>query len=194
MGDRIRQLGVRVNADTPADAHRGRVGARGHRPLCRGPVLRRRAADRDAGDDRGARQGGRERALAKLLPMQRGISKPSSARWRAAGSHCGLDPALHEFLPHDASRGSSALAAGLGWPAEDQLQVVVRPSAARSSSMLGLAAVGLRRSCPPEITAMQVRAIFEAACTVACRKGRVDARGDGGSATRPAWWSSASRR
>ncbi len=54
--DRIRQLRVRVNADTPADAHRGpRFRRRGHRPLPhRAHVLRRRPPQRDARDDRRA--------------------------------------------------------------------------------------------------------------------------------------------
>ena len=57
--DRIRQLRVRVNADTPADAHRGRdFGAEGHRALPhRAHVLRGRPAHRHARDDRGAGHG-----------------------------------------------------------------------------------------------------------------------------------------
>ena len=45
----------------------------------------------------------------------------------------------------------------------------------------------------PEITAMQVRAIFEAACTVAPAQGAGDAGGDD-PARRAAWSSSGSRR
>ena len=71
--DRIRQLRVRVNADTPADAHRGRdFGAEGI-GLCRTEhmffdgdrltAMREMIVAQDTV--------GRQRALAKLLPMQR---------------------------------------------------------------------------------------------------------------------------
>ena len=71
--DGIRQLRVRVNADTPADAHRGRdFGAEGI-GLCRTEhmffegdrinAMREMILAQDAA--------GRKRALAKLLPMQR---------------------------------------------------------------------------------------------------------------------------
>jgi pyruvate,orthophosphate dikinase len=80
-----------------------------------------------------------------------------------------LDPPLHEFLPHDAGEVDS-LAAELEMPAEELQALVHRLQ--EVNPMLGL------RGCRlgiiyPEITAMQVRAIFEAACTVASRKGRV---------------------
>src|SRR5262249_55026779 len=72
--DRMRHLRVRVNADTPADSHRGRdFGAEGI-GLCRTEHMffegDRLAAMREmilAGDE-----AGRKRALARLLPMQRG--------------------------------------------------------------------------------------------------------------------------
>ena len=71
--DRIRQLRVRVNADTPADAHRGRdFGAEGI-GLCRTEhmffdgdrltAMREMIVAQDTA--------GRQRALARLLPMQR---------------------------------------------------------------------------------------------------------------------------
>ncbi|HTG49727.1 MAG TPA: PEP-utilizing enzyme, partial [Gemmatimonadales bacterium] len=102
--DRIRQLRVRVNADTPADAHRGRdFGAEGI-GLCRTEHMffdgERLTAMREmivAPD-----KAGRERALAKLLPMQRGDFE---AIFRAMEGYPVtirlLDPPLHEFLPHD---------------------------------------------------------------------------------------------
>jgi pyruvate,orthophosphate dikinase len=80
-----------------------------------------------------------------------------------------LDPPLHEFLPHD-PKEVAQLAEEMGLdPAELQRRV---DGMAEVNPMLGL------RGCRlgimyPEITAMQVRAIFEAACTVAARKGRV---------------------
>jgi pyruvate,orthophosphate dikinase len=170
--DRIMQIRVRVNADTPADAHRGRdFGAEGI-GLCRTEhmffdgdrltVMREMIVAQDTA--------GRERALTKLLPMQRGDFE---AIFRAMEGYPVtirlLDPPLHEFLPKE--------------PAEiDALakQLQLEPAALREiierlhevNPMLGL------RGCRlgiiyPEIPAMQVRAIFEAACTVAARKGRV---------------------
>jgi len=170
--DRIMQLRVRVNADTPADAHRGRdFGAEGI-GLCRTEhmffdgdrltVMREMIVAQDTA--------GRERALAKLLPMQRGDFE---AIFRAMEGYPVtirlLDPPLHEFLPKEPGE-IAALAK----------ELKIDPAALRAiierlhevNPMLGL------RGCRlgiiyPEITAMQVRAIFEAACTVAARKGRV---------------------
>jgi pyruvate,orthophosphate dikinase len=170
--DRIRQLRVRVNADTPADAHRGRdFGAEGI-GLCRTEHMffdgERLIAMREmivAAD-----KAGRERALAKLLPMQR---SDFEAIFRAMEGYPVtirlLDPPLHEFLPHDAGE-IAALAGELELPVE-RIQALIQ-RLQEVNPMLGL------RGCRlgiiyPEITAMQVRAIFEAACTVASRKGRV---------------------
>ncbi|MGE0440925.1 MAG: pyruvate, phosphate dikinase [Gemmatimonadales bacterium] len=170
--DRMRHLRVRVNADTPGDTHRGRdFGAEGI-GLCRTehmffegdrlPAMREMilAADED----------GRKRALAKLLPMQRadfeGIFRamegyPVTIRL--------LDPPLHEFLPKE-DEEIAALASQMGKTKEEVLRAIDHLS--EINPMLGL------RGCRlgiiyPEITAMQARAIFEAACTVAERKGRV---------------------
>ncbi len=170
--DRIRQLRVRVNADTPADAHRGRdFGAEGI-GLCRTEHMffdgERLSAMREmivAQDT-----AGRQRALAKLLPMQR---SDFEALFRAMEGFPVtirlLDPPLHEFLPR-APAEIQALADELGMAVE-ALQAVI-DGLQEVNPMLGL------RGCRlgivyPEITAMQVRAIFEAACTVASRKGRV---------------------
>jgi pyruvate,orthophosphate dikinase len=170
--DRIGQLRVRVNADTPADAHRGRdFGAEGI-GLCRTEHMffdgDRLSAMRQmivAQDHQG-----RERALAKLLPMQR---SDFEAIFRAMEGFPVtirlLDPPLHEFLPKEPAE-IDALARELGL-GRDALQVVI-DRLHEVNPMLGL------RGCRlgiiyPEITAMQVRAIFEAASTVAARKGRV---------------------
>src|SRR5262249_20949166 len=73
-----------------------------------------------------------------------------------------LDPPLHEFLPHDPAQ-QQALAAKMGLSAE---VVAERVKALHEfNPMLGF------RGCRlgivfPEITAMQCRAIFEAACNV----------------------------
>jgi pyruvate,orthophosphate dikinase len=170
--DRIRQLRVRVNADTPADAHRGRdFGAEGI-GLCRTEHMffdgERLSAMREmivAQDTPG-----RQQALAKLLPMQRADFE---AIFRAMEGFPVtirlLDPPLHEFLPKEGSE-VVALAQDLEMSVEDLQAVIDRLE--EVNPMLGL------RGCRlgivyPEITAMQVRAIFEAACTVAARKGRV---------------------
>src|SRR6476660_1938358 len=102
--DRIRQLRVRVNADTPADAHRGRdFGAEGI-GLCRTEhmffdgdrltAMREMIVAQDAD--------GRKRALTKLLPMQR---SDFEAIFRAMEGFPVtirlLDPPLHEFLPKE---------------------------------------------------------------------------------------------
>jgi pyruvate,orthophosphate dikinase len=170
--DRLRHLRVRCNADTPADAHRGRdFGAEGI-GLCRTEhmffeggrleAMREMIVARDTE--------GRKRALAKLLPMQRADFE---AIFRAMDGYpvCIrlLDPPLHEFLPKEPAE-VAALAAEMKMPAAD-LQRIVN-GLVEVNPMLGL------RGCRlgilyPEITAMQARAIFEAACTVAARNGRV---------------------
>jgi pyruvate, orthophosphate dikinase len=170
--DKIRPMKVRVNADTPADAHRGRdFGAEGI-GLCRTEhmffegdrlqAVREMILAENAGE--------RQTALNRLLPMQRGDFEsiframegfPVTIRL--------LDPPLHEFLPKDAAE-LETLATELHKPLEHVRRVV--ESMHEANPMLGL------RGCRlgimyPEITAMQARAIFEAACTVAARKGRV---------------------
>jgi pyruvate,orthophosphate dikinase len=105
-------------------------------------------------------EGGRRRALAKLLPMQRadfeGIFEamdglPVTVRL--------LDPPLHEFLPHGGEE-SKLLARTLGMTRDDLNRIV--DELRESNPMLG------HRGCRlgityPEITEMQTRAIFEAA-------------------------------
>ncbi|MFZ0930031.1 MAG: pyruvate, phosphate dikinase [Syntrophobacteraceae bacterium] len=107
---------------------------------------------------------GRERALAKLLPMQKedfkGLfkvmrEKPVTIRT--------LDPPLHEFLPTD-EKDMQKLATKMGIPFEQLHAKVV--SLHEANPMLG------HRGCRlgvtyPEITRMQARAIMEAACEVA---------------------------
>jgi pyruvate,orthophosphate dikinase len=159
-------------ADTPADAHRGRdFGAEGI-GLCRTEhmffdgdrliAMREMIVAQDAE--------GRKRALAKVLPMQR---SDFEAIFRAMEGFPVtirlLDPPLHEFLPKEQGE-IQALAAELKMPVEALQAVIDRLH--EVNPMLGL------RGCRlgiiyPEITRMQVRAIFEAACTVAARKGRV---------------------
>ncbi len=169
--DELRHIRVRVNADTPADAHRGRdFGAEGI-GLCRTEhmffdgerltAMREMILAEDAA--------GRTRALAKLLPMQR---SDFEAIFRAMEGFPVtirlLDPPLHEFLPKEEEIDGYATEAGV--PAERVRRAV--EALREVNPMLGL------RGCRlgilyPEITAMQARAIFEAACAVALRKGRV---------------------
>ena len=170
--DKKRHLKVRVNADTPADAHKGRdFGAEGI-GLCRTEHMffegDRLVAMREmilAQDLEG-----RKRALAKLLPMQRGDFE---SIFRAMEGYPVtirlLDPPLHEFLPH-AREEVEEMAKALGKPAEEVQRVV--DSMREANPMLGLRGCRLGITYP-EITQMQARAIFEAACAVALRKGRV---------------------
>ncbi|MEP7324377.1 MAG: pyruvate, phosphate dikinase, partial [Gemmatimonadota bacterium] len=170
--DKIRHLRVRVNADTPADAHRGRdFGAEGI-GLCRTEHMFFEGERINAMREMILAQDevGRKKALAKLLPMQRsdfeGIFRamegyPVTIRL--------LDPPLHEFLPKEPEE-IEKLALQIGKTTKEIHRIV--ESLAEVNPMLGL------RGCRlgimyPEITAMQVRAIFEAACTVSSRKGRV---------------------
>jgi pyruvate,orthophosphate dikinase len=160
--DEARTLQVRANADTPHDARVARhFGAEGI-GLCRTEHMffegdritgmREMIVARD--------EGGRRRALAKLLPMQRGDFEgifeamdgcPVTIRL--------LDPPLHEFLPHG-GEDTKRLARTLG-VSRDELNRIVE-SLRETNPMLGL------RGCRlgivyPEITEMQGRAIFEAA-------------------------------
>jgi pyruvate,orthophosphate dikinase len=160
--DDVRRLKVRANADTPRDARIARnFGAEGI-GLCRTEhmffegeritAMREMIVARD--------EGGRRRALAKLLPMQRadfeGIFEamngfPVTIRL--------LDPPLHEFLPHGGEE-SKLLARTLGLKRDDLNRIV--EGLRETNPMLG------HRGCRlgitfPEITEMQGRAIFEAA-------------------------------
>ncbi|HXS23035.1 MAG TPA: putative PEP-binding protein, partial [Gemmatimonadales bacterium] len=168
----VRQLRVRVNADTPADAHRGRdFGAEGI-GLCRTEhmffegdrlvVMREMILAQD--------EAGRRSALDKLLPMQRGDFE---AIFRAMEGFPVtirlLDPPLHEFLPKEDAE-IETLARQLGRPFDEIRRAV--QGLQEVNPMLGL------RGCRlgivhPEITQMQARAIFEAACAIAARRGLV---------------------
>lgn len=171
--DQVRTLGVRTNADTPADARRARAfGAEGI-GLCRTEHMffegERITAMREMilADNRADR----EKALKKLLPHQRrdfqGIftamkGKPVTVRL--------LDPPLHEFLPQD-KKTQGALARSLSLPPRQVERRVT--SLHETNPMLG------HRGCRvavtyPEILKMQVQAIVEAA--IACKKRRIDAR------------------
>jgi len=114
---------------------------------------------------------GRKKALAKLLPMQRedfyGILKAMEGYGVTIRL---LDPPLHEFVPHEAE-SQKEMAEELGISVEAVKAKV--DSLHEFNPMLG------HRGCRlgityPEITEMQARAIFEAACQLT--KEGVDAR------------------
>ncbi len=163
--DRFRELGVRANADTPADARAARdFGAEGI-GLCRTEHMffdsRRIVAVREMIMAESVEA--RRAALDKVLPMQR---EDFAALFRImAGLPVTirlLDPPLNEFLPNsDAELADVAAAAGLEFD-------TVRHRAARLhevNPMLGHRGCRLGISYP-EIYDMQARAIFEAAVAV----------------------------
>jgi len=160
--EKAKQLGVRTNADTPHDAEVARsLGAKGI-GLCRTEHMffdeERIMAVREM--IVANRTDEREKALAKILPMQRadfeGIftamdNLPVTVRL--------LDPPLHEFLPKEED-AQAELAEQLGVPLDGLQQRI--ESLMEMNPMLG------HRGCRlgityPEIYKMQVRAIFEAA-------------------------------
>ncbi|MDX9702250.1 MAG: pyruvate, phosphate dikinase [Candidatus Auribacterota bacterium] len=163
--DELRTLGVRTNADTPNDAAVARkFGAEGI-GLCRTEhmffegdrikAMREMILSSDVA--------GREKALAKLLPMQKADFKgifeamnglPVTIRL--------LDPPLHEFLPHE-KKAIEELATDMGVSVE-KLESKIE-SLKELNPMLG------HRGCRlaityPEIARMQARAIIEAACEI----------------------------
>jgi pyruvate,orthophosphate dikinase len=170
--DKYRAIGVRTNADTPADAKRAReFGAEGigltrtEHMFFEGERIKSMrkmilAETKPA----------RESALAELLPYQRedfiGIftamkGLPVTIRL--------IDPPLHEFLPHDEDN-QREMADALGVRVEKVRQRVSQLHEA--NPMLG------HRGCRlcvtyPEILVMQVTAIVEAA--IECAKNKIRA-------------------
>jgi pyruvate,orthophosphate dikinase len=169
--DEARRLKVRANADTPHDARQARgFGAEGI-GLCRTEhmffegdrihAMREMIVARD--------EGGRRRALAKLLPMQRADFEAIFEAMHGYPVNIRLlDPPLHEFLPHGGEE-SKLLARQLHLTKAELVRIV--EGLRETNPMLG------HRGCRlgityPEITEMQGRAIFEAA--VRARKRGVD--------------------
>jgi len=161
--DEIRKLKVRTNADTPHDAKVARnFGAEGI-GLCRTEHMffegdRIKAVREMILADT---YEGRKKALDKLLPMQRedfyGIFKAMEGLGVTIRL---LDPPLHEFLPQDLE-SQKEMAKELGITV-DEVKAKVE-ELHEFNPMLG------HRGCRlgityPEITEMQARAIFEAAC------------------------------
>ena len=169
--DKVRRLGVRANADTPADAKAAmRFGAEGI-GLCRTEHMffdeGRIQAVREMilADDEGARRN----ALAKLLPMQRAdfvelfeimAGRPVTIRL--------LDPPLHEFLPHGEEE-IAEVAAAMG--ADPQKLAHRAKELAEFNPMLGFRGCRIAIAYP-EVAEMQARAIFEAAVEAARRTGQ----------------------
>jgi len=164
--DAVRTLKIRTNADNPTDSERAiSFGAEGI-GLCRTEHMffegdRIRAMrEMILAETLEARRA----ALAKLLPYQRedftGIFKAMKGMPVTIRT---LDPPLHEFLPHD-DKGQSEMATELGVSKEKVAERV--KSLHEFNPMLGFRGcrLGLVYS---EITEMQARAIFEAACDVA---------------------------
>ncbi len=164
--DGVRTLGVRANADQGAQAETALAfGAEGI-GLCRTEHMFFEGQKIDAMREMilADTPEERERALAKLLPLQRA----DFARiFRAMGPFPvtirTLDPPLHEFLPHE-EHEISFLAREMG-VSFDRLQAKIE-SLKELNPMLGHRGCRLGISFP-EITRVQARAIFEAACDVA---------------------------
>jgi pyruvate,orthophosphate dikinase len=161
--DAKRKLRVRANADMPSMAAEAiAFGAEGI-GLCRTEHMffdhiteMREMIMADTA-------GRRDEALAKLLPFQRddfaGLFRAMAGRPVTIRL---LDPPLHEFLPHGTFE-QDELATRLDIPAAAIAQRV--SSLHESNPMLGHRGCRLGISYP-EITAMQSRAIFEAAVSV----------------------------
>ncbi len=168
--DDARRMGVRANAETPADARAARdFGAEGI-GLCRTEhmffdgdrivAMRRMIMAED--------EAGRRAALAEILPMQRQdfielfeimAGLPVTIRL--------LDPPLHEFLPH-AEPEMREVAEAAGTSLDEVRRRIQRLDEA--NPMLG------HRGCRlgityPEIYEMQARAVLEAAVEVGKRSG-----------------------
>ncbi len=179
--DAFRRLNVYANADYPADARRARdYGARGiglcrtehmffaeeRLPIVQAMILSEPNSKEEAG------------YLEKLLPFQQddfyGIFKamdglPVIIRL--------IDPPLHEFMPDHESLALRAAGLRLMGDRPNELSRIEELMTAvetlrEFNPMLGFRGVrlGIIR---PQINAMQVRAIFEAACQITLEKGRV---------------------
>ncbi|MDY4192152.1 MAG: pyruvate, phosphate dikinase, partial [Oscillospiraceae bacterium] len=163
--DKYRQLQVRTNADTPADAKKAKsLGAEGI-GLCRTehmffnedriPAIREMICS-DTVEQR-------KKALAKLEPMQQGDFEalyeamegcPVTIRF--------LDPPLHEFVPTE-EKDIEALANAMGKTVADIKAIIA--SLHEFNPMMG------HRGCRlavtyPEIAEMQTRAVIKAALNV----------------------------
>ena len=172
LADKYRTLGVRTNADTPHDTEVAvRFGAEGI-GLCRTehmffegdrivPMRKMILAENAQG---------RRKALEELLPLQRKdfIEIFQALKGRPATIRF-LDPPLHEFVPHDEA-GQKEMAEAMGVTPQRIAELV--NALHEFNPMLG------HRGCRlgiyyPEITAMQARAVIEAAYAVKGSKAEI---------------------
>ncbi len=169
--DEVRRLRVRTNADTPADAKVARMfGAEGI-GLCRtehmffdperiGAVRQMILSDS---------QNEREKALEKILPMQRGDFYGIFREMKGLPVTIRLlDPPLHEFLPHK-EEDVRELA--------KEMEVSYEHLHRRKETLHEFNPMLGHRGCRlgvsyPEIYRMQVRAIIEAACELQQKEGQ----------------------
>ena len=168
--DAVRDIGIRANADTPADAQTARNFSAQGIGLCRTEhmffetdrltPMREMIFAETAAD--------RETALARLLPMQRAdfielfrIMEGMPVCIRL------FDPPLHEFLPSDRA-GLRDLADAVDLPVSDVTRRV--EAMGEYNPMLGMRGVRLGITVP-EIYDMQARAIFEATIEASRRAG-----------------------
>ncbi len=170
--DEIRKLGVRANADTPKDARVAReFGAEGI-GLCRTEhmffdINRIKVVREMILSDNKV---GRERALARILPMQKNdfleifkVMKGLPVTIRL------LDPPLHEFLPHT-DEELLELSSEMG--------VSIERLRAKNKELHEFNPMLGHRGCRlgityPEIYEMQAKAIMEAACELSLKKVKV---------------------
>ena len=164
--DLERDIGIRANADTPADARTAKNFLAQGIGLCRTEhmffeddrlTVMREMIFAENSEDRRA-------ALERLLPVQRAdftelfmtmAGLPVCIRL--------LDPPLHEFLPSDHA-GHRGLAEALDLPLSEVTRRV--EAMGEYNPMLGMRGVRLGIAVP-EIYDMQVRAIFEASINAA---------------------------
>ena len=162
---KVTRMSVRTNADTPEQVENAVAFGASGIGLCRTEhmffegdridAMREMILARKADD--------RQKALAKLLPYQKGdfVGIFKALKGRPATIRL-LDPPLHEFLPQDHA-AQSALADKIGVSTDEIARRVHELH--EQNPMLGHRGCRLGISFP-EVTEMQARAIFEAAAEV----------------------------
>ncbi len=163
--DSVRKLGVRTNADTPEDAAKAKqLGAEGiglfrteHMFYGKGSdeplfILRKMIVSKNKAE--------RQKALDELFPyVKKAIKGTLAAMDNLPVVIRLLDPPLHEFVPQDKAK-QEALAKDLNISLED---LAKRAEAIHETNpMMGHRGVRLGITYP-EVSEMQIRAIFEAA-------------------------------
>ncbi len=174
--DSIRKLKVRANADTPEDARKAKIfGAEGiglfrmehmfygkgsEKPLF---LLRKMIISKTEEE--------RRRSLEELYPfMKDDIKATMEAMDGLPVTIRLLDPPLHEFVPHEGEKFAE-LAGSLGVTVEE---LEKRARALRESNpMMGHRGVRLGITYP-EISEMQIRAIFEASAELMAEGRKVE--------------------